>query len=123
MANRQHTQTRPEFQYIFSAIPRNNMAAGSVRVTVAANTLREARHKVKESGYVAIFYKTRKLNVGIFPKKTQATFIWRFCVLGLVECHVINITANTEQEAREQAPEECVVIFMGRFAAKGGRHA
>ncbi|EOL0134915.1 host cell division inhibitor Icd-like protein [Escherichia coli] len=57
-----HTQTRPEFIYTFTALHRDRMADGATTVHVAADTLVNARQMVKEMGYVAAFWKGRKEN-------------------------------------------------------------
>ncbi|EOU7454242.1 host cell division inhibitor Icd-like protein [Escherichia coli] len=62
MAAIQHTQTRPEFIYTFTALHRDRMADGATTVHVAADTLVDARQMVKEMGYVAAFWKGRKEN-------------------------------------------------------------
>ncbi|EFM8157100.1 ash family protein [Escherichia coli] len=59
---RNHTQTRPEFIYTFTALHRDRMADGATTVHVAADTLVDARQMVKEMGYVAAFWKGRKEN-------------------------------------------------------------
>ncbi|EHO6954282.1 host cell division inhibitor Icd-like protein [Escherichia coli] len=61
-AMRNHTQTRPEFIYTFTALHRDRMADGATTVHVAADTLVDARQMVKEMGYVAAFWKGRKEN-------------------------------------------------------------
>ncbi|HDC1326759.1 TPA: host cell division inhibitor Icd-like protein [Escherichia coli] len=62
VAMRNHTQTRPEFIYTFTALHRDRMADGATTVHVAADTLVDARQMVKEMGYVAAFWKGRKEN-------------------------------------------------------------
>ncbi|WP_256860884.1 host cell division inhibitor Icd-like protein [Salmonella enterica] len=61
-AMRNHTQTKPEFIYTFTALHRDRMADGATTVHVAAYSLADARRMVKKMGYVAAFWKGRKEN-------------------------------------------------------------
>ncbi|EAP9802557.1 host cell division inhibitor Icd-like protein [Salmonella enterica subsp. enterica serovar Oranienburg] len=122
MANKQHTQTHPKFIYTFTALHREHMADGATTVHVAADSLADARRMVKEMGYIAAFWKGCRKNV-VSGQTPEFCFTWRFIALSTAQPRVIHIVAPSEREAREQAPEECVVIFTGRFPAKEANHA
>lgn len=55
--------------------------------------------------------------------QTRPEFIWRFLALSAIGCNVIHITATTEREAREQSPDECVMVFAGRLPVSEVSHA
>ncbi|HBN7529633.1 TPA: host cell division inhibitor Icd-like protein [Escherichia coli] len=48
-------------------------------------------------------------------------YIWRFIALSTVEPRVITIEATSEQEARQQSPTGCVMVFAARIR-QGVRH-
>ncbi|HDJ1859495.1 TPA: host cell division inhibitor Icd-like protein [Salmonella enterica subsp. enterica serovar Uzaramo] len=102
MACSHDTQTHPKFQYHFDALPRDNIAAGSIRVSVEADTLVEARQKIKV-GYTTAFYRGREaaqparpeftyLSLGTPSDKTNTTPV------------VLRAEANNEQQARAHFP-------------------
>nr|DAI74216.1 MAG TPA: hypothetical protein [Bacteriophage sp.] len=119
MAGTQHTQTHPEFIYTCTALHRDRMADGVTTVHVAADTLVDARRMVKEMGYVAAFWKGRKENT-LFIQKCENNFIWRFIALSTAQPRVITIEATSEQEARQQSPAGCVMVFTARI--RQGEH-
>ncbi|EED5527517.1 host cell division inhibitor Icd-like protein [Salmonella enterica subsp. enterica serovar Muenchen] len=121
MADKQHTKTHPKFIYTFTALHREHMADGVVTVDIAADSLVDARKMVKEMGYLAAFWKGCRKNV-VSGQTPEFCFTWRFIALSTAQPRVIHIVAPSEREASEQAPEECVVIFIGRFPVKGGHH-
>lgn len=47
--------------------------------------------------------------------QTRPEFTWRFLALSAIGRNVIHITATTEREAREQSPDGCVMVFVGRL--------
>ncbi|EFP0719457.1 host cell division inhibitor Icd-like protein [Escherichia coli] len=49
-------------------------------------------------------------------------YIWRFIALSTAQPRVITIEATSEQEARQQSPAGCVMVFAARIR-QGGRHA
>ncbi|EHH7638272.1 host cell division inhibitor Icd-like protein [Escherichia coli] len=49
-------------------------------------------------------------------------YIWRFIALSTAQPRVITIEATSEQEARQQSPTGCVMVFAARIR-QGGRHA
>ncbi|EEW0639749.1 host cell division inhibitor Icd-like protein [Escherichia coli] len=49
-------------------------------------------------------------------------FTWRFIALSTAQPRVITIEATSEQEARQQSPVGCVMVFAARIR-QGGRHA
>lgn len=49
-------------------------------------------------------------------------YIWRFIALSTAQPRVIHIEATSEQEARQQSPDGCVMVFTARIR-QGGRHA
>lgn len=53
----------------------------------------------------------------------RQSFTWRFLALNATSSNVIHITAGTEQEAREQSPAGCVIVFAGRLPVQGVSHA
>ena len=114
MAGTQHTQTHPKFIYIFLALHRDRIADGATTVHVAADTLVDARKMVKEMGYTAAFWKGREENT-LFIQKCENNFIWRFIALSTAQPRVITIEATSEQEARQQSPTGCVMIFAARI--------
>ncbi|QUT15224.1 host cell division inhibitor Icd-like protein [Rahnella inusitata] len=55
--------------------------------------------------------------------QTHPKFTWRFLALDARTRSVIQITATTEREARDQAPVGCVMVFAGRLPVQGVSHA
>ena len=55
--------------------------------------------------------------------QTHPEFTWRFLALDARTRSVIQITATTEREARDQAPVGCVMVFAGRLPVQGVSHA
>ncbi len=53
---------------------------------------------------------------------TQTAFVWRFIALSTAQPRVITIEATSEQEARQQSPDGCVMVFTARIR-QGVRHA
>ncbi|WP_434666508.1 host cell division inhibitor Icd-like protein [Klebsiella sp. B345] len=108
MADQQHTQTRPKYQYLFTALERDNMAGESVLVSVAAETLYEAKAKLKAQ-YTAIFYRNRQ-PVDADSKK----FTWRFLSISerspVAKPLVIYVNASSEQEARDTMPGVSLIL-------------
>nr|WP_123005838.1 host cell division inhibitor Icd-like protein [Escherichia coli] len=49
-------------------------------------------------------------------------YIWRFIALSTAQPRVITIEATSEQEARQQSPDGCVMVFAARIR-QGGSHA
>ncbi|EMW3203580.1 host cell division inhibitor Icd-like protein, partial [Escherichia coli] len=41
--------------------------------------------------------------------------IWRFIALSTAQPRVIHIEATSEQEARQQSPDGCVMVFAARI--------
>ncbi|EOD0177174.1 host cell division inhibitor Icd-like protein [Escherichia coli] len=114
VAMRNHNQTKPEFIYTFTALHRDRMADGATTVHVAADTLVDASRMVKEMGYVAAFWKGREENT-LFIQKCENNFIWRFIALSTAQPRMITIEATSEQEARQQSPAGCVMVFAARI--------
>ncbi|MDS1652490.1 host cell division inhibitor Icd-like protein [Escherichia coli] len=48
-------------------------------------------------------------------------YIWRFIALSTAQPRVIHIEATSEQEARLQSPDGCVMVFAARIR-QGVRH-
>ncbi|HAU8802783.1 TPA: host cell division inhibitor Icd-like protein [Escherichia coli] len=48
-------------------------------------------------------------------------YIWRFIALSTAQPRVITIEATSEQEARQQSPDGCVMVFAARIR-QGGSH-
>ncbi|HBB9754380.1 TPA: host cell division inhibitor Icd-like protein [Escherichia coli] len=48
-------------------------------------------------------------------------YIWRFIALSTAQPRVITIVATSEQEARQQSPDGCVMVFAARIR-QGVRH-
>lgn len=42
-------------------------------------------------------------------------YIWRFIALSAAQPRVITIEATSEQEARQQSPDGCVMVFAARI--------
>ncbi|EMB0741732.1 host cell division inhibitor Icd-like protein [Escherichia coli] len=42
-------------------------------------------------------------------------YIWRFIALSTAQPRVIHIEATSEQEARQQSPAGCVMVFTARI--------
>lgn len=112
MAELKHTQTRPKYQYLFDALARNDMTAGTIRISIEADSLVKARQKVKKD-YVAVFYRGSELVQPLRPE-----FTWRF--LSISERYptakplVIYVNASSEQEARDTMPG-VNLIFAARL--------
>lgn len=49
-------------------------------------------------------------------------YIWRFIALSTAQPRVIHIVATSEQEARQQSPDGCVMVFAARIR-QGSHHA
>ncbi len=49
-------------------------------------------------------------------------YIWRFIALSTAQPRVITIEATSEQEARQQSPDGCVMVFAARIR-QGSHHA
>ncbi|HBC0664271.1 TPA: host cell division inhibitor Icd-like protein, partial [Escherichia coli] len=49
-------------------------------------------------------------------------YIWRFIALSTAQPRVITIEATSEQEARQQSPAGCVMVFAARIR-QGVSHA
>ncbi|EKF2704533.1 host cell division inhibitor Icd-like protein, partial [Escherichia coli] len=49
-------------------------------------------------------------------------YIWRFIALSTAQPRVITIEASSEQEARQQSPAGCVMVFAARIC-QGVCHA
>ncbi|EOC2444103.1 TPA: host cell division inhibitor Icd-like protein [Escherichia coli] len=47
--------------------------------------------------------------------RTQTAFVWRFIALSTAQPRVITIEATSEQEARQQSPDGCVMVFAARI--------
>ena len=125
MAGSQHTQTHPKFQYFFDALKRNDMAAGVARISVEADSLVEARQKIKKD-YVAAFTRGRKS-----AQPSRLKFTWRFLSISErfpdAKPLVIYVNASSEQEARDTMPG-VNLIFAARlpfhaFQVMGVNHA
>lgn len=46
-------------------------------------------------------------------------YIWRFIALSTAQPRVITIEATSEQEARQQSPDGCVMVFAARIRQGG----
>ncbi|CAM3169003.1 host cell division inhibitor Icd-like protein [Escherichia coli] len=114
MAGTQHTQTHPKFIYTFLAVHRDCMADGKNTVHVAADTLVDACKMLNDMGYISATWKGREENT-LFIQKCENNFIWRFIALSTAQPRVIHIEATSEQEARQQSPAGCVMVFAARI--------
>ncbi|MCJ8377655.1 host cell division inhibitor Icd-like protein [Escherichia coli] len=114
MAGTQHTQTHPKFIYTFLAVHRDCMADGKNTVHVAADTLVDACEMLNDMGYISATWKGREENT-LFIQKCENNFIWRFIALSTAQPRVIHIEATSEQEARQQSPDGCVMVFTARI--------
>ena len=114
MAGTQHTQTHPKFIYTFLAVHRDCMADGKNTVHVAADTLVDACKMLNDMGYISATWKGREENT-LFIQKCENNFIWRFIALSTAQPRVIHIEATSEQEARQQSPDGCVMVFAARI--------
>ena len=114
MAGTQHTQTHPKFIYTFLAVHRDCMADGKNTVHVAADTLVDACEMLNDMGYISATWKGREENT-LFIQKCENNFIWRFIALSTAQPRVIHIVATSEQEARQQSPDGCVMVFAARI--------
>lgn len=52
--------------------------------------------------------------------QTHPKFTWRFISLSITGLNVIQITADTEHQARQLSPVGCVMVFAGRLPFNGG---
>ncbi len=114
-----HTQTCPKFQYIFTALERDNMAGGAVRVSIVAETLHEAKAKLKDR-YTATFFRERQ------PVDTSPTkCTWRFLALSRTDLKAkpcrLSVEAYTEHEARKVLASHFFLSFSARLPL-GVRH-
>ena len=114
MAGTQHTQTHPKFIYTFLAVHRDCIADGKNTVHVAADTLVDACEMLNDMGYISATWKGREENT-LFIQKCENNFIWRFIALSTAQPRVIHIVATSEQEARQQSPDGCVMVFAARI--------
>ncbi|MCK3627694.1 host cell division inhibitor Icd-like protein [Escherichia coli] len=114
MAGTQHTQTHPKFIYTFLAVHRDCIADGKNTVHVAADTLVDACEMLNGMGYISATWKGREENT-LFIQKCENNFIWRFIALSTAQPRVIHIEATSEQEARQQSPAGCVMVFAARI--------
>lgn len=114
MAGTQHTQTHPKFIYTFLAVHRDCIADGKNTVHVAADTLVDACEMLNDMGYISATWKGREENT-LFIQKCENNFIWRFIALSTAQPRVIHIEAASEQEARQQSPTGCVMVFTARI--------
>ncbi|MEC9579531.1 host cell division inhibitor Icd-like protein [Escherichia coli] len=114
MAGAQHTQTHPKFIYTFLAVHRDCMADGKNTVHVAADTLVDACEMLNDMGYISATWKGREENT-LFIQKCENNFIWRFIALSTAQPRVIHIEATSEQEARQQSPDGCVMVFAAHI--------
>lgn len=114
MAGTQHTQTHPKFIYTFLAVHRDCIADGKNTVHVAADTLVDACEMLNDMGYISATWKGREENT-LFIQKCDNNFIWRFIALSTAQPRVIHIEATSEQEARQQSPDGCVMVFAARI--------
>ena len=114
MAGTQHTQTHPKFIYTFLAVHRDCIADGKNTVHVAADTLVDACEMLNDMGYISATWKGREENT-LFIQKCENNFIWRFIALSTAQPRVITIEATSEQEARQQSPAGCVMVFAARI--------
>lgn len=121
MAGTQHTQTHPKFIYTFLAVHRDCIADGKNTVHVAADTLVDACEMLNDMGYISATWKGREENT-LFIQKCENNFIWRFIALSTAQPRVIHIEATSEQEARQQSPDGCVMVFAARIR-QGVHHA
>lgn len=51
--------------------------------------------------------------------QTHPKFTWRFISLSITGLNVIQITADTEHEARQLSPAGCILVFAGRLPFSG----
>ena len=114
MAGTQHTQTHPKFIYTFLAVHRDCIADGKNTVHIAADTLVDACEMLNDMGYISATWKGREENT-LFIQKCENNFIWRFIALSTAQPRVIHIVATSEQEARQQSPDGCVMVFAARI--------
>ena len=113
----------PQFIYFFDALRRNDMAAGSVRVSVEADTLVEARQKIRRD-YIAVFYRDRKPN---HPASSSYTlFTWIFLAVrrsdALAKPQRKEVTAPDLTSARRVIARDFVASFAGRLPVREVPH-
>lgn len=116
----------PQFIYFFDALRRNDMAAGSVRVSVEADTLVEARQKIKRD-YVAVFYRDRKPNhSSISVSSSHSQFTWIFLAVrrsdALAKPLRKEVTAPDFTSARRVIARDFVTSFAGRLPVREVHH-
>lgn len=116
----------PQFIYIFDALRRNDMAAGSVRVSVEADTLVEARQKIKRD-YVAVFYRDRKPNNPLSSaSSSHSLFTWIFLAVrrsdALAKPQRKEVTAPDLTSARRVIARDFVASFAGRLPVREVSH-
>lgn len=108
-----NTFAHPKFQYIFTALERDNMAAGAVRVSVEAETLHEAKAKLK-ARYTATFFRERQPVDANLIKCT-----WRFLALSRTDLEAkpcrLSVEAYTEHEARKVLASHFILSFAARL--------
>lgn len=118
--------SHPQFVYFFDALCRNNMAAGTVRVSVDADTLAEARQKMKLD-YVAVFYRDRKPNQpGTLASSSHSQFTWIFLAVRRsdvsAKSHREEVTAPDFMSARRTIARDFVASFAGRLPVREVAH-
>lgn len=116
----------PQFIYFFDALRRNDMAAGSVRVSVEADTLVEARQKIKRD-YVAVFYRDRKPNHPLgSASSSHSLFTWIFLAVrrsdALAKPQRKEVTAPDLTSARRVIARDFVASFAGRLPVREVSH-
>lgn len=116
----------PQFIYFFDALRRNDMAAGSVRVSVEADTLVEARQKIKRD-YVAVFYRDRKPNHPLdSASSSHSLFTWIFLAVlrsdALAKPQRKEVTAPDLTSARRLIARDFVASFAGRLPVREVSH-
>ncbi|HFK8930921.1 TPA: host cell division inhibitor Icd-like protein [Escherichia coli] len=52
---------------------------------------------------------------GVIGGSETTIVIWRFIALSTAQPRVIHIEATSEQEARQQSPDGCVMVFAARI--------
>ncbi|MGS1868413.1 host cell division inhibitor Icd-like protein [Klebsiella oxytoca] len=116
----------PRFIYFFVALRRNDMAAGSVRVSVEADTLVEARQKIKRD-YVAVFYHDRKLNQPADSASSlHSQFTWIFLAVRRSDVsakpHREEVIAPDFMSARRLVARDFIASFAGRLPVREVAH-
>ncbi|MGK3295127.1 host cell division inhibitor Icd-like protein [Escherichia coli] len=92
-----------------------NAKSQSVTARIAHEII-EGMEKVKEEGESI---EVAMLNHTTHPKGRDShnlnKYIWRFIALSTAKPRVITIEATSEQEARQQSPAGCVMVFTARI--------